>query len=402
MPTPPKVLWRAGLILLLTLIGIEASLQLAFLHLPAAITQRMPQYQQRHGFQLDTPHGAREYPAGQTVDFEVTQYSGDLYRIGCLSPADAQPLEPYRVRYTRDQHGFRNPEPWPADIDMVIIGDSFTAAESIAQPFWAGLAESMLVLGLPGSGTLEQARLLNAFGLPRHPETIIIAYFGGNDLSDSQAFAAMQQQGLSFADRAHQNKNPLDYAVTLHLLLFLRDALTASQADCHYPQTAASPAPTPIAFYDAMLPLLALDAATLQSSPLYQHTQTALADIAHSRPTPKTQLILMYIPQKAELYWQYLSADAKQTITAALPPNPLLGGAAITPALIDASLAVQRTQLAALAAELNIAFLDLTPEFAAAIAAGKAPYFYDDTHWNQTGHDIAKAALQRQLQAASP
>ena len=381
---------RAGLILFITLASHEIALQLAFLQLPQTLIKRMPQYQERYGIRLNTEHGARQYPPKEAVDFEVTSHSGDLYQITCLSAAHIESIEPYRVAYTRDRQGFRNREPWPDDVELVIVGDSFTAAESVRRPYWDGIAESMLVFGLPGSGTLEQKLLLEAFGLPRQPEIAVLAYFGGNDLTDNESFAKLQQAGLTFADKTHQNRNPLDYLVSFHLVLFLRDSILAAGKDCHYPQAALTEPPTSVAFLDKLIPVLALGESALRASEMYQFTQAAIIEMSAMVQSRGAAFVLMYIPQKAELYWESLSQETRQFILDRLEKP-------ISADQVDANLTVQRQVLASLAAEYGFVFLDLSPSLADAVQQGQSPYFFADTHWNQTGHDIAKAALLKIL-----
>ncbi len=381
---------KAMLLLLFTALLLELALQLAFPHLPPAVIKYMPQYQERLGHRLLTEHGAREFPAGQTVAYEVTPLSGDLYDLTCIGPKDAQPFEPYHVTFTRDQHGFRNDEPWPDDLDLVVIGDSFTAAELIQRPFWGGVSESMLSLGLPGSGTLEQQRIFEAFALPRQPERVILAYFAGNDLKDTAKFAEMLRAGMSRHDLAHSGKSPLDYSVVFRLVQFLSETTTASpEASCHYPMLARTEPPTPVAFYREFLPLLGTDEQTLRSSAEFQRTKTSVSEMAAALKLTGAELVLMYIPQKAELYWNYLDAESKQTIIVMELSDRQLSALQN----IDANLSAQRDVLRDLAEEIDIAFLDLTPPLAQAIRAGQSPYFFADTHWNQLGHDIARNAL---------
>ena len=380
-----KFFLRAGLISFIALVGIEIALQLAFLRLPQALISRMPQYPERYGIQFNTEHGARRYPPNERVDFEVTSASGDLYQNTCLSPAHVESIEPYRVVYTRDRQGFRNSEPWPDAVDLVIVGDSFTAAESVRRPYWEGIAESMLVFGLPGSGTLEQKLLLEAFGLPRHPKIAVLAYFGGNDLIDNENFAELRQAGLTFADKTHQNRNPLEYLVSFHLALFLRESITAaSDKPCPYPQTALTDPPTSVAFFDKLIPALAIEESALRASDMYQLTEAAIIEMVARVQSSGAAFVLMYIPQKAELYWEYLNQESKQSILDAL---------SISADQVDANLTVQREAVASLAAEHGFIFLDLKPALAEAIAQGESPYFFADTHWNQVGHDIARRAL---------
>lgn len=381
---------RAFLLLFVTVFTLEVVLQLAYPSLPKPVIDDMPQYLERVGHRLATAHGAREFPAGQVVEYDVTPLSGDLYKISCLSPEDAQPMEPYRVSFKRDGHGFRNEEPWPDKVNLVVIGDSFTAAEHIQRPFWQGLSDLMLVFAAPGTGTLEQQRYFNAFALPRQPELALIAFFAGNDLRDSLGFAQMQREGLTRQDMTHQNKNPLDYSVVFHLLRYLAQVTTpVEKASCHYPLWAQTDPPTPVAFYNKFLPLLGMDKESLLASEMIQITRTSISEMARETQSKGGQLILMYIPQKAELYWDYLDDASKEKIIAAESLDRSLAGLEN----IDANLSAQREVMRELADEIGVSFLDLTEPLAAAIRAGQAPYFFADTHWNQDGHNIARNAL---------
>ena len=385
-----KITLRATLLLFITVCALEAVLQLAYPHLPQVLIKDMPQYLERIGYRLRTEHGVREFPAGEVVNYEVTPLSGDLYRLSCISPADAQPFEPYRVSFKRDGHGFRNDEPWPDDVGLVVIGDSFTAAELIQQPFWQGVSETVLALGVPGTGTLEQQRLFNAFALPRQPELVVLAFFAGNDLHDTEFFAEMLRQGITRHDRAHRDKNPLDYSVVFRMLHFLSEATTPiAQRNCHYPLIAQTEPPTPVAFFKKFLPLLGMDKESLIQSEMFQLTRTSISEMATALRTIGAQFILMYIPQKAELYWDYLDDASKKKIISVESRDRRITGLE----KIDGNLSAQREVMRELADEIGISFLDLTPPLAEAIRAGQSPYFFSDTHWNQNGHDIARKAL---------
>lgn len=385
-----KPILRLGFIAALTLLILEVVLQLAFLRLPTNLTQRMPQYRERAGFRLEAEHGARENPAGQQVDTWVTPLSGDLYKLTCLPTNEAESFQPYRVSYKRDRFGFRNSEPWAEKVKLVIIGDSFTAAETIQEPFWQGVSESMLVLSFPGSGTLEQTILLQTFGLPRNPEAVVLAYFAGNDLEDNQLFADLRNKGMTFSDHMHLNRGPLEYLVSIHLLLYLRDTLADNVSNCHYSQNAITSPLTPVAFYDRMLPILAMDVESITASETYQTTRSSILNTASQLNERGIRFVLMYIPQKAELYWDYLNADAKMTII----KSPAIAARQITVDMIDKSISVQRDLLAALAVAHDFDFLDLTPILRSATETGSSPYFFADTHWNQFGHNIARQALR--------
>ena len=389
-----KFLLRLSLVLSATAILLEIAFQLAFLSLPGELIGRMPQYRERSGFALVTDHGARESPAGEVVEISVDQYSGDLFRLTCLSVVHAQFFEPYTVRFTRDQHGFRNEEPWNEDIDLVFLGDSFTAAEAILNPFWTGLSDSLLSLAFPGSGTIEQTLLLEAYGLPLQPDTVVLAYFAGNDLSDNLVFLEMRRQGMSIADRVHQNRSPFEYLVTVHLALYLRDIIhKANINDCHYPQVAGTDPAMPVAFFDEMLPILALDANALRASDMFQATLTSVIEMSQDLKTRGIRFVMMYIPQKAELFWPYLNAESKRAIATHFTERV----SPIAPEMIDQNISAQRDLWMSVALEQRIEFLDLTPALRLAIENGNSPYFFADTHWNQLGHDLARQELQKFL-----
>ncbi len=381
---------RALALLFFTVLSLEIALQLAFPHLPTVLVEPMPQYLERLGYRLNTEHGARQLPASEVVQYEVTALSGDLYRGSCISPADAQPMEPYFVSFKRDAHGFRNDEPWPDDIDLVVLGDSFTAAELIQRPFWQDLSDSMLVLAVPGSGTLEQLQLFEAFALPRKPETIVLAYFAGNDLHDNRHLAWMTHQGWTWHDVAHLGKSALDYSVLVRLFQFLSEAaLPAVESACHYPLIAHTEPPTPVVFFRKFLPQLRLKEEDLTESEQLQLTKTSISALASALPASQRQLIIMYIPTKLEMYWQYLDDAAKaKFIDIETREHNVSGLKYLAP-----NLHVQRQVMRELADELGVSFLDLTTPLADAIRAGISPYFFADTHWNQQGHNIARNAL---------
>ena len=381
---------RGLLLLLITAISLELLLQLGFPQLPKAVIEQMPQYLERIGYRLNTRHGARQPPAAEIVEYEVTPLSGDLYHSTCISPADALPFEPYRVSFKRDNHGFRNPEPWPDDLDLVVLGDSFTAAEQIQRPFWQDLSESMLVLAVPGSGTLEQQRLFDAFALPRTPETVVLAFFAGNDLHDNRTFANMIYRERTWHDVVHLRKNALDYSVLFQLLQLLSDAARPTdESACHYPLIAGAEPPTPVVFFRGFLPQLRLDRENLIEFQQLPLTRSSVSDMVSALPSADGRLILMYIPTKLEMYWSYLDEETKDAFIATESREYNVSGLEH----LDANLHVQRQIMRELANEVGALFLDLTPPLDEAIRAGQSPYFFADTHWNQLGHDIARNAL---------
>jgi hypothetical protein len=389
-----KSFFKITLIIIVTIAIIEGMLQITFLSLPQAIIQRMPQYQERYGMRLNTSHGAREYPANEQVDFEVNQYSGDLYQISCLSPKDSVEFTPYHVQYTRDSHGFRNVEPWSDGIDLTIIGDSFTAAESVINPYWEALSDNQLVLGVGGSGTLEQAILYEQFAASRSPKTVFLEYYSGNDLIDNITFDIMRRDGMTFADKTHNNRHLLEYSVLFHLGLFIRDMFfNSGKSNCVYPVTAhIEEQSIPLAFFNNFVVMLTVPQDQLHESKAFQITRKSIVDLSNTVTDRDSRFVLIYIPHKAEIYWKYLDPEAQQRIINALPPNPSPDGV-IDGDLVSANLEAQRNLIQGIAENQGFDMLDLTPFLLEAIHNGESPYFFADTHWNQLGHDIAHQTL---------
>lgn len=386
--------FRVIVIVCLTFIMLEFVLQIAFLSLPRSIIWRMPQYWERYGMQLETEFGARLYPANQNVSFEVNQFSGDLFRISCLSLEDAEPLEPYTIEFKRDSLGFRNPEPWQSNADLVVLGDSFTDAEVVNTPYWDTLSDNQLILGLAGSGTLEQKILFERFAKSRSPQVVLLEYFAGNDLLDNISFDTMQRDGMTFADKAHKNHHLLEYSVTFHLAMYIRDILTkSSKSNCVYPVTThIAGQSVPLAFYNSFIILLTVPPDQLLESNAFKLTNEAIVDLANEVKALDSQFVLVYIPHKAEVYWNYLDPETQQKIINALPRNPAEN--VLTNAeSVSINIESQRMLIKEIADTNGFDMLDLTQMLTDAIDNGQSPYFFADTHWNQVGHDIARRAI---------
>jgi hypothetical protein len=367
-----------------TLVMLEGALQVGFGALPLAITAQMPQYPARYGIRYDTPHGAREYPAYERVERRVTATTGDLYALSCLSPASAPAFEPYDLRYSRDAHGFRNREPYPQPADLVIVGDSFTAGELVNAPYSEGLSPATLSLGLAGSGTLEQARLYAHFGAPRAPRVTVLAFFGGNDVQDNAHFARLQAEGITAYEAAQRGRAVWEYSVLFHLGLRLRQSLVGRDGGaCAYPVQAQDG--TPLAFYNAFL----VNNSAPPVGEAYERTLTAIADIATQAQAGEGAFLLMYVPYKAQVYWDLLTPTAQAQVLASLPDGVGAGFLQYRDALRDA--------LAQEAQANGWGWLDLTPILQARAQAGQHAYFYADTHWHQGGHDLVREALRDAL-----
>ena len=132
-----------------------------------------------------------------------------------------------------------------------------------------------------------------------------------------------------------------------------------------------------------------MDEVSLLQSEALQLTKQSISEMASALKSYGAELLLLYIPQRAELYWNYLDEASKATIVEVESRDRRLTGLD----KIDENISVLRDRMKQLAADQGISFLDLTPPLADAIRAGQSPYFFADTHWNQQGHNIARNAL---------
>ena len=120
-----------------------------------------------------------------------------------------------------------------------------------------------------------------------------------------------------------------------------------------------------------------------------QLTKMSISEMASTLTASDGKLIIMYIPTKMEIYWNYLDDESKGKYIAIESREYNVGGLKY----LDPNMHVQRQVMRELAAEIGVSFFDLTPALEDAIRAGQSPYFFADTHWNQVGHDIVRSAL---------
>jgi hypothetical protein len=121
-------------------------------------------------------------------------------------------------RMRMDARGFCNPptdSPDRSQIDLIAIGDSFTAchapAPEVTWPSELGRLLGMTAynLGRGGYGPYEYLQLLELFGIEKHPRVVVMQLYEGNDLRDAARYAAYRAASPTersrFLDRAGWN-----------------------------------------------------------------------------------------------------------------------------------------------------------------------------------------------------
>jgi lysophospholipase L1-like esterase len=101
----------------------------------------------------------------------------------------------FSFKVQSDEHGFRNPSPWPNRAEVVIVGDSMAYGYGVAsEQMWPRLLEKALpvsrviTLGIPGTVPRQYTRYFERFGVPLHPKLLIYTIFAGNDIREAPLF----------------------------------------------------------------------------------------------------------------------------------------------------------------------------------------------------------------------
>jgi hypothetical protein len=104
--------------------------------------------------------------------------------------------------YAADLHGFRNTMPWPAQADVVSVGDSFVFGFGVNddQTWIRLLADSLpgsrvINLALPGQGPQQYLGAYQEFGVPLKPKLLLFGLFPGNDVVDAKRLDGWLREG---------------------------------------------------------------------------------------------------------------------------------------------------------------------------------------------------------------
>jgi lysophospholipase L1-like esterase len=132
-----------------------------------------------------------ESEAAQSMTVSDPRF-GFLYRPHFTGRTSRDDLD---FTFHTDEHGFRNPSPWPERADVVVVGDSLAFSYGVDDDqAWPRLVANALpglriiTLGQPGFGPQQYLRVLQSFGLDLHPKLVLFMLFSGNDLADADNF----------------------------------------------------------------------------------------------------------------------------------------------------------------------------------------------------------------------
>lgn len=334
-----------------------------------------------------------ERPANKTIEIRYTETDGDLFYhlAGEVEPPEGEPALISAHTLQTDANGFRlpaRPMPHYADYPVVVLGDSFTDAWMVAQPWTDVLAAELdtpvLNLAFRGYGTLEEVEVMRQYGDDAH-DWVLLGFFEGNDLQNIGRTA----QGL---DGSSLLGNLLRDATTPQKF----EIVTNPDGNYRYPLALYIGADFyELAFYDFYIWILNGERTTYANSRNVAVFRDALAEIVALSGDACVGVV--YMPTKAHIYFQYTEPFGRRWIlengilTGLNAEGWIDGGGEGAVAFEDllGRMDNQRDVLRDVVTGLGVHFIDLVPTFQAAAAQGQMLYLKYDTHWNQDGQRLA-------------
>lgn len=296
-----------------------------------------------------------------------------------------------------DEDGFRVPA-WQSDTySVVAMGDSFTEAANVAQPWPDVLAQSLNTpvknLGFRGFGPTEEAYVLSQLEADEIPETLVIGYFEGNDLAN----VISSQDNLALPS-AQDNREiiPTDFE-------------NVEYTEFRYPMQIDLDGEElqDIAFFEWYVWGLN---ATRESLRISRNLELLERDYTEIRQNlPDTCIVVAYFPSKPHIYARYLTPESQEVLMRNHHENVAEEGAELKTVRIEdteipfsdvvSRFDNQHVVVENLVSQIGMQFFNVTPILEDAASRGELVYYVYDTHWNQYGHDLVGNAIADYLQS---
>jgi lysophospholipase L1-like esterase len=277
----------------------------------------------------------------------------------------------FKAIHHTDGHGFRNPWPWPAQTEIVTLGDSLTFGYGVddAKAWPAILAQTLsplrvINLGLIGASPEQYVRAYEIFGHPLGPKLVVVGLYVGNDFSDAELFHRWVHAGAPgnyLVWRSFDKDGAIEgflrrHSYLLHLLLRAR-AVYRSWAVSE-PRQLVLGADVQVQLQPSRMTTLIRNAASDQ--PAFQLVVQALTRLYALATAQGTQVLVIFQPTKEQVYL------------------PLLGESIRDPS----------APLRAVLAAQGISYFDLLPAFRHHAEARQQLFFAADSHPNQQGYQL--------------
>lgn len=223
----------------------------------------------------------------------------------------------FRVPYRTDTQGFYNLQPWPDAADIVVVGDDMTVGYGVdtAHAWPALIAQTIapnqvLNLALRDAGPMQYARAYALFGVPRQPRVLLVGLSLTDDGQDAVLFERWQRAGVGRNYRVWhasggitggwgQPLGAMQAWLAQQSLLYqmVRVSLRAEQPSHHLVWLLGGA-------YVQVHParLKAVSAMAQPGQPAFSLVLEALAYMQVMAQAHGTQMVVVYLPSKEEIY----------------------------------------------------------------------------------------------------
>ena len=284
----------------------------------------------------------------------------------------------FAFTYTTDEHGFRNPSPWPERAEVVVLGDSMAFSYGVDdEDAWTNVLTNQLPdsrvinLGLIGAAPQQYFRIYKTFGQALHPDLVIFCLFPGNDLYDAGRFDQWVRAGSPGNYRAWRQQSNRRLLEQSYLMTFLHYA--RNQVESGFSNRT-------INFADGgqiQLAPTVYARGQFMASPDHPNFRLVLDAVKQTRALAEqngSRFLVLVMPTKEEVYLPLLNEQ---------PP----------PATAPFVAEFERD---------GIPYLDLTPHLQAAARKGERLFFKVDGHPNAAGYRLIAEVVLDHIRSGAP
>jgi lysophospholipase L1-like esterase len=286
--------------------------------------------------------------------------------------------------YTTDEHGFRNPSPWPAKANIVVLGNSQAFGYGVDDPqAWTRLLADSLPgvkvvnLGLIGAAPQQYLRIYQTLGVGLHPDLVLVALYPGYALTAAADFERWVEAGSpGNYDRWKSSgaESPIWRQVLGRLLeeSYLLMALRQFERDLRSPLSSQT-----LTFADGqrmqLTPRIYARAAERADPKAAEFRRVigVLQRIQAAAEANGSEFLVVLIPTKEEVHLPLVDKPA--------------------PKLVE--------PFAAELGELGMPYIDLTPYYRARAEQGDSLFFEIDVHPNLEGYRLMAEVVRQRLEA---
>jgi hypothetical protein len=372
----------SGWLLLEAILQVNAGLLLRGMAVPAPV---------------DTPLSVSEYEVF-TSDADVFYWHSDLIR----PVSEEENLLEAQVRFETDEFGFPNAAPLPSEVDVIVLGRSYSLGAQAVEAWPRKLAGQsglhVLNLSQTGSGMETKMSYMRRFGWLRKPKWIIVEVLPSMDiLGYAPATDGLVKQLPEPLIRAFWKPIATQNSIPPPSYLYpLRVDIPDQQVS--------------LTFFSVYLSALTADRRMVEASHQWVAYTAHLRELKEAADEHSACVMLLYVPTKEYIYFSLATA-----------PEQLAGALTqVTPWKLDetgnliqdntrpvsipgmqANGNAMRELLKTFAEQQHVFLVDPTEQLEEAALHGTDPFMRYDTHWSDTGHTIIAHQVTEALQQAT-